>query len=878
MAHFARFRAAEYRRSSSNRYCQNTRCSRSRVWRLAGVLAAAIVLSSIYGLSEGKADDHLRLSFGVGQIISVQEGEGAVFTLTLNTPYNSSDGCNTLWIPIYIIPGGSATSRVDYRIPKRPGGGEGEFATGTNYDAVAGFEHGQRAVTFRVFTDEDSFSEGDEYFDIGLDKSLLKNRCFDGEIGYPETARGWIVDDDDVRLSVSQLEIVEGGSRHYTVELTSDPSGEVTVLLSSSNQEVTLSPDHLEFTAGNAPQTVTVSAAEDDDAIDDTAILSHSVDGDVIARGTVSVTVQDNDVIGGVHLSVSRLTIVEGESGFYMVELTTNPDGAVIVTPQSDNLDVTILPESLTFTTRNEPQTFTVSTAQDDDTINNRVTINHSVTGYGNVTAAGPVSVTVIEGPPVDEIEKAAATNTLATVTASTVSNVTTNIGARFSSARGGTSLSLAGLAATQPGAFEDEPWDSLWNKRKGTSESHSWALSSDDLLRSTDFQVVLGASESAQAQAAAQWVLWGRGDLQYFSSDPDQGSGYDGDLRAGYLGVDMQVDEQWLAGVAVSRTMAKADYTLGISGAGNDGQMDVTLTSLLPYIRFAPNPKSELWAILGAGWGTVENKRPGATSAKETSDITMWMASTGGRRAVEIAEPLDWALLGDMGFGRVSTEDGVQAIAGVTVDVWRARMGVEGSYTAELEGGSTLTWFMEVANRFDGGDGDVEAGLELSPGLYFSDPYSGFSLEVRGRTLVLHSAENYEEYGLSATASLSPRSDGIGLSLSLSPRWGEYTGGADALWRNDGFGRLASRSRDPSAMSWDARVGYGIRGMNGLLTPFGEFGWWDEDSQRTRLGARYNQFHSESTALTLELSGERRESHAGDPEHRVGVIGLLRF
>ena len=107
MAHFARFRAAEYRRSSSNGYCQNTRCSRSRVWRLAGVLAAAIVLSSIYGLSEGKADDHLRLSFGVGQIISVQEGEGAVFTLTLNTPYNSSDGCNMRWLRLFGRSGGS---------------------------------------------------------------------------------------------------------------------------------------------------------------------------------------------------------------------------------------------------------------------------------------------------------------------------------------------------------------------------------------------------------------------------------------------------------------------------------------------------------------------------------------------------------------------------------------------------------------------------------------------------------------------------------------------------------------------------------------------------------------------------------------------------
>ena len=42
---------------------------------------------------------------------------------------------------------------------------------------------------------------------------------------------------------------------------------------------------------------------------------------------------------------------------------------------------------------------------------------------------------------------------------------------------------------------------------------------------------------------------------------------------------------------------------------------MDVTLTSLIPYVRFAPDAESELWAIVGAGQGAIENSRPGTAS-----------------------------------------------------------------------------------------------------------------------------------------------------------------------------------------------------------------------------------------------------------------------
>ena len=581
-------------------------------------------------------------------------------------------------------------------------------------------------------------------------------------------------------------------------------------------------------------------------------------------------------------LSVSALTVEEGGSGTYTIALGSEPDSDVTIVPSSDNEDVSVSPQSLKFTSAdwNSPQTVTVSAALDDDTVIGNVAITHSVDGYGEVEEGGTVTVTVNEVfppevPQVEEAERAAVTDTLATVASTTVSNVTTNIGARFSAARTGTSLtslSLAGQSVTRPPTPEQMDWNSLWEQ-----DGYSRALSPDELLRSTDFQIVLGADEGTQAQPAEIWTFWGRGDLQSFSSQPSRGSTYSGDLRAGYFGLDTQVDDQWLAGVAMSRTMAEADYSLGISGADNDGTMDVTLTSLIPYVRFAPEAETELWAIVGVGQGEIENTRPGATTEQESSKTTMSVGSAGVRHAMALGDPFDWALLGDVGFGQIRTEDGVEAIAGLTVDTWQARVGVESSYTVDLGDGGTLTTFMEVAGRYDGGD-EGEAGLELSPGMYIARPDTGFGLELRGRALVLHSAENYEEYGLSATASVTPRSDGTGLSFSLSPRWGEETGGTGTLWRDDSLGLLDSSSNDPNAMSLDTRMGYGIRTENGLLTPFSQFGLRDEDNLYWRVGTRFDSGGIDPGALSLELSGERRESSSSDTEHRIGLISRMRF
>ena len=213
-----------------------------------------------------------------------------------------------------------------------------------------------------------------------------------------------VSDNDTAGVSVSptSLSVNESGTTTYTVVLTTEPSSTVTVTPSSSDTgTATLSPSSLTFTSGNwdTAQTVTVSGAEDDDANDETVAISHSVSGygSVTTAANVSVTVSDNDT-AGVSVSPTSLSVNESGTTTYTVVLTTEPSGTVTVTPSSgDTGAATLSPSSLTFTSGNwdTAQTVTVSGQEDDDVNNETVAISHSVSGYGSVTTAAEVRVTV---------------------------------------------------------------------------------------------------------------------------------------------------------------------------------------------------------------------------------------------------------------------------------------------------------------------------------------------------------------------------------------------------------------------------------------------------------------------------------------------------
>ena len=225
-----------------------------------------------------------------------------------------------------------------------------------------------------------------------------------------------------VTVSPTDLTVDEGGSGTYTVVLNTLPTGDVTVTIvdPADNADVTANPASLTFTTTNwdTAQTVTVSAAEDGDPLEDTATVTHTVSGGdygAITAQDVAVTVTDNDM-PGVTVAPTSLTVNEGSTNTYTVVLDTLPSGNVSVAITSNNSDVTASSSNLTFTTTtwSAEQTVTVTAGEDADAADDMATLTHNPSGadYGSVGDAD-LAVTVTD----DETAGVTVTPTSLTVT-----------------------------------------------------------------------------------------------------------------------------------------------------------------------------------------------------------------------------------------------------------------------------------------------------------------------------------------------------------------------------------------------------------------------------------------------------------------------------
>ena len=106
-----------------------------------------------------------------------------------------------------------------------------------------------------------------------------------------------------VTVTPTALSVPEGSNAKYTVVLDTKPSANVTISVSfasGSDEDITVDKTSLTFTTDNwdAAQEVTVSAAEDDDALNGAATIEHTASGGGYAGVTVSsvtATEADND-------------------------------------------------------------------------------------------------------------------------------------------------------------------------------------------------------------------------------------------------------------------------------------------------------------------------------------------------------------------------------------------------------------------------------------------------------------------------------------------------------------------------------------------------------------------------------------------------------
>ena len=191
-----------------------------------------------------------------------------------------------------------------------------------------------------------------------------------------------------VTLSRSAIGVPEGGSDAYTVVLDAQPSGAVTIdLTASGDGDLRASPAALTFTTGNwsEAQTVTVVADPDADAAHGEATIAHAIAGGGyggVAVPAVTLTEKDDD--GTLLLSATRVVVPEDDEAQWTVHLAGRPAEPVTVSlSTAGDADLTVSPETLTFTTAswNTPQTVTAAAADDPDAANGETVVTLSAAG-----------------------------------------------------------------------------------------------------------------------------------------------------------------------------------------------------------------------------------------------------------------------------------------------------------------------------------------------------------------------------------------------------------------------------------------------------------------------------------------------------------------
>ena len=244
------------------------------------------------------ADDDLPVVNLATDLVEVVEGETVAFTLTRE---------GDLTVPL----------RVPVGVTER-----GAFlADGVPTEAT--FAANAATTTLLVATDDDERDEADGAVTATITSGPIHR------VGVAASATVSVTDNDapevpdvpavppGVTVTPTALRVLEGDSASYTVMLDAEPTTDVTVAVQVP-EDVEIAVDKTELTFAtedwNQTQTVTVTAAQDDDAVaDDIGVLTHEVRGgnyDTVTAASVTVTILEDDTPA---LSVVNAVASEGD-------------------------------------------------------------------------------------------------------------------------------------------------------------------------------------------------------------------------------------------------------------------------------------------------------------------------------------------------------------------------------------------------------------------------------------------------------------------------------------------------------------------------------------------------------------------------------------
>ena len=245
-------------------------------------------------------------------------------------------------------------------------------------------------------------------------------------------------------------------------------------------------------------------------------------------------------------------------------------------------------------------------------------------------------------------------------------------------------------------------------------------------VLGGSSFLVPL-SSHDQDSGSGVGVAVWGGGDFRSIGGGEEGAVDWDGSAWSARLGADLRFIDSLLTGLAISWTSGALDYEDGTPRDDREGTYASWLISAHPYVGWT-TPDFGLWATGGFGWGgvTIDDSEADAQEA----DATQWSVGAGG--SVTLLST-DWFIAGGTtavklkaeGFlaGATVAENEAKTIAELTVGVNQARAAIEASHAQHFAGGGSLRPSLEIGGRFDGGDGETGAGLEVGGGLTYADP-----------------------------------------------------------------------------------------------------------------------------------------------------------
>ena len=388
-------------------------------------------------------------------------------------------------------------------------------------------------------------------------------------------------------------------------------------------------------------------------------------------------------------------------------------------------------------------------------------------------------------------------------------------------------------------------------------------------LFDGSSFVLPLGATDAPQSATAGSGIAtWGAGDFTRLGEPNATTLDWKGDLLSFHVGMDMRVRSDVLAGLAATRSSGSFDFTDKTGANPVKGTYGATMNSVNPYVAWLPDRRgTAVWAAGGFGWGEVEinDERAGL----RTAPTTMMTGAAGGSRQL-FTRGVSGLKVKAEGWAGQAVVDETEQVDRAVMNLQRGRLALEWTQAYRTANGTEFAVVLEGGGRYDNGAGANGAGAEVGGGLKFSSTRWGVSAEGRGRMLVTGS-DDYEEWGVGAVVQIDRGERGQGLSIRLSPSYGDASSGLNQLWERGVADQVYGRDTQ-GRTNVDGEVAYGMAGFQGM--PYGGFHLAGDGHRAFSSGLKYDL----GRGLGLRIEGTRRESRLGGPRHSVGVRGRLQF